>query len=279
MALNEKQEAFRKRVLAYTDEWLHDDTLRGNGGTKASLDRLLKINHYDHILRLMGAEGIKDEVASLAYTFAKQSALRRNDKAVQKSALVKLNLIDSHAAAWNIAHFHYERAIKDLCMMMATLMDYIIREQTGKSVLYGEPDESEYFDVAQEIAALNDEYRNEYISVCAFDFCTKKIGVFMDIPEYADVAREHNRIINNGNPQRVQGIIDSMKELCTDSQPDIIQQIRNAYTPEPLYSEELFGLCYADAVSCYETEEDAMEEFNTLVSKVSADYLVRLDKS
>ena len=279
MALNEKQEAFRKRVLAYTEEWLHYDTLRGNGGTKVSLDRLLKINHYDHILRLMGAEGIKDSVVYIAYTLAKRSALRRKNEAAQRAALVKLNLIDGHAAAWNIAHFHYERAIKNLCMMMATLMDYIIREQTGKSALYGEPDESEYFDVAEEIAALNDEYRNEYISVCAFDFCTKKIGVFMDIPEYAYVAREHNRIINNGNPQRVQDIIDRMQELCADLQPDILQQIRNAYTPEPLYSEELFEQCYADAVSHYETEENAMEEFNTLVSKVSADYLVRLDKS
>lgn len=279
MALNEKQEAFRKRVLAYTEEWLHYDTLRGNGGTKASLDRLLKINHYDHILRLMGAEGIKDSVVYIAYTLAKRSALRRKNEAAQRAALVKLNLIDGHAAAWNIAHFHYERAIKNLCMMMATLMDYIIREQTGKSALYGEPDESEYFDVAEEIAALNDEYRNEYISVCAFDFCTKKIGVFMDIPEYAYVAREHNRIINNGNPQRVQDIIDRMQELCADLQPDILQQIRNAYTPEPIYSEELFEQCYADAVSHYETEENAMEEFNTLVSKVSADYLVRLDKS
>lgn len=279
MALNEKQEAFRKRVLAYTEEWLHYDTLRGNGGTKASLDRLLKINHYDHILRLMGAEGIKDSVVYIAYTLAKRSALRRKNEAAQRAALVKLNLIDGHAAAWNIAHFHYERAIKNLCMMMATLMDYIIREQTGKSALYGEPDESEYFDVAEEIAALNDEYRNEYISVCAFDFCTKKIGVFIDIPEYAYVAREHNRIINNGNPQRVQDIIDRMQELCADLQPDILQQIRNAYTPEPIYSEELFEQCYADAVSHYETEENAMEEFNTLVSKVSADYLVRLDKS
>jgi len=279
MALNEKQEAFRKRVLAYTEEWPHYDTLRGNGGTKASLDRLLKINHYDHILRLMGAEGIKDSVVYIAYTLAKRSALRRKNEAAQRAALVKLNLIDGHAAAWNIAHFHYERAIKNLCMMMATLMDYIIREQTGKSALYGEPDESEYFDVAEEIAALNDEYRNEYISVCAFDFCTKKIGVFIDIPEYAYVAREHNRIINNGNPQRVQDIIDRMQELCADLQPDILQQIRNAYTPEPIYSEELFEQCYADAVSHYETEENAMEEFNTLVSKVSADYLVRLDKS
>ena len=148
MALNEKQEAFRKRVLAYTEEWLHYDTLRGNGGTKVSLDRLLKINHYDHILRLMGAEGIKDSVVYIAYTLAKRSALRRKNEAAQRAALVKLNLIDGHAAAWNIAHFHYERAIKKLCMMMATLMDYIIREQTGKSALYGEPDESEYFDVA-----------------------------------------------------------------------------------------------------------------------------------
>ena len=162
--------------------------------------------------------------------------------------------------------------------MMATLMDYIIREQTGKSALYGEPDESEYFDVAQEIAALNDEYRNEYISVCAFDFCTKKLGEYMDIPEYSDVAREHNRIINNGNPQRVQGIIDRLKEICTDSQPDILQKIQNSYTPEPLCSEELFAQCYADAVLHYKTEENAMDDFSGLVSRVSSDYLVRMDE-
>lgn len=273
MALNEKQEAFRKRVLAYTDEWLNDDTLRGNGGTKASLDRLLKINHYDHILKLMGDEGLKDEVACLAYTLAKQSAMRRNDKAVQDAALVKLNLIDSHSSAWNIAHFHYERAIKTLCMMMATLMDYIIREQTGKSVLYGDLEESEYFDVAQEIEALNAGYRCEYIAVCAFDYCTKKLGEYMGIPEYSDIAREHNRIINNGNPQRVQGIIDSMKELCADSQPDIIQQIQKVYTPEPPYSEEIFAECYADAVGHYKNEEDAVSDFNGLVSKVGTEYL------
>ena len=246
--------------------------------SKKVRDKLIAMNHYFHILNLLGDTKLDEGQAFVYFDLAREKIANIRDRELQQTELLKLNILSVHTSAWNIAHYHYERAIKTLCMMKVTLMDHIIMEQGGQSVLYG-ADESEYFDVAEEIAALNGEYRSDYISICAFDFCTKKLGEYMDIPEYSDIAREHSRVINNGNPQRVQSIIDRLKKFCTDSQPDIFLKIQNAYTPEPLYSEELFAQCYAAALCHYRTEENAMEDFNGLVSRVSADYLDRLNKS
>lgn len=272
MALNEKQAAFRQRTYEYAKKWLENDDLSGGEITRDSLEGLIKICHYDHILRLMGDHESKNRIMYYAYVVAKDRAVKLNDRSLQNTALIKLNLVAAHSSAWNIAHFHYERAIKTLCMMMVTLMDYIIQEQGGESVLYSDLDKTKYFDLIEEMTALNKDYILDYTAICAFDFCSKKLGVYMDIPEYADIAREHERVINNGNPRRVKIVMNRLKAICSDDRRSVFMKIEQAYTPEPLYSEEIFEDCYRRAVSEFGSEENAIEDINALISKVSAFY-------
>ena len=279
MALNEKQQAFRQRVLEYASKWLDNDNLSGGEITKESLDGLINICHYDHILQLMGDSESKNRIMYYAYAVAKERFEKSKDRSIQQTALIKLNLVAGHTSAWNIAHFHYERAIKTLCMMMVTLMDYIIQEQGGESVLYSNLDKTKYFDLIEEMTALNNDYICDYISICAFDFCSKKLGEYVDIPEYADIAREHERVINNGNPKRVKLVMNRLKAICSDNRRSVFMKIEQTYTPEPLYSEEIFEDCYRRALSKFDSEEHAMADFNSLVAKVSVFYSIVINAS
>lgn len=272
--MNERYEAFRRKVYDYTAGWLEEDKPGELNNEDLSFEKLLRINHYNHILNLMGDNGLKEDIMYLAYGLAKEKVMGMKNKSDRSSGLARLNVIALHTSAWNIAHFHYERAIKTLCMMMVTLMDNIIRELGGSSVLYNGLDETKYFDLLDEITSLNETYRIDYINICAFDFCTKKLGEYLDIPEYSYIAREHNRVINNGNPKRVQQIIDRLRDLCSGGQSGIIGRIQEAYTPEPVYSEDLFEQCYADAMGYYQTEDNAVQDFNGLVARVSNYYLI-----
>lgn len=279
MALNEKQEAFRQRVLEYTAKWLDNDKLSGSESTSDSLEGLIKICHYDHILRLMGNSESEDRIMYYAYAVAKERVEKLKDRSLQQTALIKLNLVAAHSSAWNIAHFHYERAIKTLCMMMVTLMDYIIQEQGGESVLYSDLDKTKYFDLLEEMTVLNNDYSLDYISICAFDFCSKRLGEYMGIPEYADIAREHERVINNGNPRRVRTVMNRLKAICSDDRRSVFMKIEQAYTPEPLYSEEIFEDCYRRAVSEFGSEENAAADINALISKVSVFYSIAINNA
>ena len=275
MSLSEQQKAFKKRVIAYTKKMLSEECIEyyaKNENTKAVREKLIRTNHYNHILQLMGDPDLDENQMNIVFALAKEKITKVKDKDMQRTEVIKINLIGNHTSAWNIAHYHYEKAIKTLCMMMVTFMDYIIQEQGGESVIYEGLDKTKYFNLLDEITALNEEYQDDYFSICAFDFCTKKLGEYMDIPEYSDIAREHNRVINNGNPQRVTKVMNRLKEMCGERRREVFIDIEKAYTPEPLYSEDIFEMCYNKAIEQFETEEIAMSDFPGLVARVNMIY-------
>ena len=275
MSLSEQQKAFKKRVIAYTKQMLSEECIEyyaKNENTKAVREKLIRTNHYNHILQLMGDPDLDENQMNIVFALAKEKITKVKDKDMQRTEVIKINLIGNHTSAWNIAHYHYEKAIKTLCMMMVTFMDYIIQEQGGESVIYEGLDKTKYFNLLDEITALNEEYQDDYFSICAFDFCTKKLGEYMDIPEYSDIAREHNRVINNGNPQRVTKVMNRLKEMCGERRREVFIDIEKAYTPEPLYSEDIFEMCYNKAIEQFETEEIAMSDFPGLVARVNMIY-------
>ena len=139
-------------------------------------------------------------------------------------------------------------------------------------ILYNGLDKTKYFSLPNEINSLNEEYRREYFYICAFDFCTKKLSEYLKISEYKDIVREHNRIVNNGNPERVTNIISRLKEICGEAKREVIIDIEKAYTPEPSYSEDIFEICYQKVIEQYDTEEMAIYNFTELVYEVSIAY-------
>lgn len=276
MSLSEQQEAFKKRVAAYADKMMGEEYIEyyaQNGNTKAVREKLIKTSHYYHILQLMGDSDLDEDKMNITLDLAKEKITKVKDRDMRRTEVVKINLIGNHTSAWNIAHYHYEKAVKTLCMMMVTFMDYIIQEQGGESVIYDGLDKTKYFNLLDEITALNEDYQDDYFSVCAFDFCTKKLGKYMDIPEYNDIAKEHNRIGINGNPARVTKIMNRLKSICGESRREVFIDIEKAYTPEPLYLEEVFEACYEKALEQYDNNEEvAMSDFNGLVSWVNMIY-------
>lgn len=276
MSLSEQQEAFKKRVLAYADKMMGEEYIEyyaKNENTKAVREKLIKTSHYYHILQLMGDQDLDEDKMNITLDLAKEKITKVKDRDMQRTEVVKINLIGNHTSAWNIAHYHYEKAVKTLCMMMVTFMDYIIQEQGGESVIYEGLDKTKYFNLLDEITALNEDYQDDYFSVCTFDFCTKKLGKYMNVPEYDDIAKEHDRIGINGNPERVTKIMNKLKSICGEQRREVFIDIEKAYTPEPLYSEEIYEACYEKALEHYDNNEElAMSDFNGLVSWVNMIY-------
>ena len=214
MSFSERQEAFRKQVWAEAEKTMGKEYIEfaRKSSRKAVRDKIIAMNHYYHILLLMG-EPTLDKVQMYVYSeLASEKIAKLKDQELRHKELIKINLLSTHTSAWNIAHFHYEKAIKILCMMMVTLMDYIIQEQGGKSILYKNREAKKYFNLLDEITSLNADYQDEYFSICAFDFCTKKLGNYLHVPEYDSIAMEQERVINNGNPQRVNTIMQISKK-------------------------------------------------------------------
>lgn len=280
MSFSERQEAFRKQVWAEAEKTMGKEYIEfaRKSSRKAVRDKIIAMNHYYHILLLMGEPNL-DKVQMYVYNeLASEKIAKLKDQELRHKELIKLNLLSTHTSAWNIAHFHYEKAIKILCMMMVTLMDYIIQEQGGLSILYQTLDTTKYFNLLDEITSLNADYQDAYFSICAFDFCTKKLGNYLHVPEYDSIAMEHERVINNGNPQRVNAIMQRLKEVCCEKRAEVLADIEKAYTPEPLYSEDIFEVCYQDALKQYETEDNAMDDFNGLVATVHGLYQAKVQQ-
>ena len=218
MSFSERQEAFRKQVWAEAEKTMGKEYIEfaRKSSRKAVRDKIIAMNHYYHILLLMGEPNL-DKVQMYVYNeLASEKIAKLKDQELRHKELIKLNLLSTHTSAWNIAHFHYEKAIKILCMMMVTLMDYIIQEQGGLSILYQTLDTTKYFNLLDEITSLNADYQDAYFSICAFDFCTKKMGDYLRVPAYNSIAVEHERVIHNGNPQRVNAIMQRLKEVCDE---------------------------------------------------------------
>ena len=274
MAVNKKREALRRQLSECADA-IGKNNAAGKTG-KDFCDGLIAMNHYFHILLLLDDPEL-DKTLMYAYLgMAEETIAKIKNKERKRRALLGMALLSKHTAAWNMAHFHYERAVKSLCMMMVTLMDYIIQAQGGASLLYPATGDGaeKYQDLRGEIAALNEDYRTAYFSVGAFDFCTKKLGDYLAIPFYEDIACEHDRIIRNGNPQRVTAIMNRLSAMAGEP----MRAVEMAYTPEPPYDEALFEKCYRQAVMQYKTEEAAMEAFSGMVQQVSRLYQAGIGK-
>ncbi len=275
MSLSEQQEALKKRMLAYREKIIGKEYVEyyeRKENTKAVREKLIKLNHYNHVLDLMDDNNFDPDAANILYDLAKLKITKLTDKEEQKKEVIKMNLIGGHTAAWNIAHYYYERASKTLCQMMITFMDYIIQEQGGDSVIYEGLDKSKYFNLLDEIISLNDEYQENYFSICAFDFCTDKLGKYLDVPEYSMIDKEHDRIHINGNPQRVTNVMKRLKNICGEQRREVFIDIEKAYTPQPLYSEEIFNACYDKAIEQFGSEDAAMIDFSALVTRVNQIY-------
>ena len=126
LSLSERQEKVRKKILAYKEKNMSEERIEyyaKGENTKAVRDKLIKIIHYNYILQLMGDEGFDEEEMDVIYDIAEEKISKVNDNNIQRTDAIKISLIDKHSSTWNIEHFHYEKAIKTLCMMMVTLMD------------------------------------------------------------------------------------------------------------------------------------------------------------
>ena len=283
--MSKKREELKRQLAECAAELRQQEGAKeaGKKNVKDVCDGLIAMNHYFHILLLLNDPEL-DKTLMYAYLgMAEETIAKIKNKEKKRRALLKMELLSKHTTAWNLAHFHYERAVKTLCMMMVTLMDCIIQEQGGTSLLYQDADTDagteKYQDLLEEITALNGDYRTAYFLVCAFDFCTKKLGGYLEVPFYEDIACEHERMIHNGNPQRVTDIMNRLREMAGEQSADVMKAIEKAYTPEPPYDEKLFESCYQEALTQYKTLDEAMEAFNGLVSKVGSLYQAKVTYS
>ena len=275
MSLSERDERFKARVKAYMEKLMGEEMEEyyvRNDNTKAVREKLIKTNHYHHILQMMGDTDLDQSEVNTVFALAKEKIVKVKDKDEQRREVIQMNLVDGHTAAWNIANYHYEKATKTLCQMMITFMDYIIQEKGEDSILYEDLDKSKYFNLLDEITALNEDYEDSYFYLCSYDYCTDKIGDFMKVPEYKTLDKMHERLIRNGNPDRVTKVMKRLKEICGEARREVFIDIEKAYTPEPLYSGEILELCYQKAIEQSETEEIAMTDFTALVAKVNQIY-------
>ena len=187
-------------------------------------------------------------------------------------ATARLKIIDEHIRAWNMAQYYYERASKILCQMTITLMDYILQEEAGYSLLYSGKDKSIYFDLQDEIKSLNKSYVECGCFLSAYDFCTEKIADFTGIEEYRSLTKEHLRIVENGMTAMVTNAINKLKEITGGKQKEYLTDICAAYKPNPPYEEDLLEEQYQQAVSFYGDETSAMTAFTDLVIRTEMLY-------
>lgn len=240
--------------------------------TKQMRQQLLRIAHYYHLLQNLGDPNANSEKMEQYWTLAKVKIQKAKDYDGRWREIAEANLIDEHTRAWNLAEYYYEKATKILCQMTITLMDYLLQEQSGFSILYKGKDKSSYFNLLDEITSLN----NDYIECCCFlssyDYCTGKIADFTGIEEYRQLVKEHERIVLNGMPGRVTEAMGKLREIAGESKAEYFIDICRAYTPQPPYHEDILEAQYKKAVAYYGDETMAMARFSNLVIKADEYY-------
>ena len=277
MTAEERKEGVLRRLDAYSKKIQEAAANNGDGkfpieNTKEHRAELIRTNHLLHISQLMGAEGKETMQKRVLFNMAKEMIVKVKDAEERRRAAVAMNLIDGHVAAWNIVHYYYEKATKVLCQMMVSFMDCIIQETGENSILYDEMDTAGYLDLVDETVVLNVEYIDSYYYLCSYDFCTMKLGDYVGVPEYGKLIKEHERLIENGNPQRVTKILQRLKKICRENERNEVQKLEMAYIPEPEYNEEKFERCYRTVIEGYGSETEAMASFPSLVAQVSLLY-------
>ncbi len=240
--------------------------------TKHARQQLIRIAHYYHLLQNLGDPNADSEKMEQYWTLAKLKIQKAKDYDGRWREIAEANLIDEHTRAWNLAEYYYEKATKILCQMTITLMDYLLQEQAGISILYKDKDKSSYFNLLDEITALNRDYVECCCFLSSYDYCTQKIAEFTGIEEYRKLVKEHERIMTNGMPDRVTEAIQRLKEIAGESKAEYFVDICRAYTPQPPYDEDVLEEQYKKAVDYYGGEVKAMTMFSNLVIKADEFY-------
>lgn len=276
MSLSDNAKKLRKKIEKQEENTVIYEMTDYEAGqnTKAVRDQMLRIAHYYHLLQNMGDDNPDNKAKLETYwAIAREKIQKAKESESRCKEIAQSCLIDQHTKAWNITEYYYEKGSKILCQMMVTIMDYIIQEKAdGKSILYKDKDRSSYFQLLDEIIALNRDYEECYYFLCTYDFCTEKIAEFTNINEYKQLNKEHERIIENGLPQKVIDSIEALREIAGDSKKEYFIDIVKAFKPEPLYSEEIMEECYKKAIEEYQDEVKAMTIFSSLVIKVDEYY-------
>ena len=240
--------------------------------TKQMRRQLLRIAHYYHLLQNLGDQKADPEKMEQYWTLAKVKIQKAKEYDGLWREIAEANLIDEHTRAWNLAEYYYEKATKILCQMTITLMDYLLQEQAGFSILYKGKDKSSYFTLLDEITSLNEGYQECCCFLSAYDFCTTKIADFTGIEEYRQLVKEHERIVTNGMPQRVAETMEKLREVAGKEKAEYFIDICRAYNPQPPYFEDILEDQYKRAVSFYGDEIKAMAVFCNLVIKTDEYY-------
>lgn len=242
--------------------------------TKEIRESILWIAHYYHLLQNLGDGDSADDQSKLEeyLSLARIKIQKAREYEGKKKEIAELSLIDQHTRAWNMAEYYYEKGSKILCQMIITLMDYMLQEKGAPSILYRGKDKSSYFNLLDEITALNNDYLECFCFLCAYDFCTEKIADFTGIKEYRKLIREHERIITNGLPGKVADSIKQLEQIAGPAKSEYFIDLRKAFTPTPLYSIDMLSEAYQRGVSMIGDEVTAMTIFSSLVINVDQLY-------
>lgn len=242
--------------------------------TKQMRQQLLRITHYYHLLQNLGDPKVDSEKMEQYWALAKVKIQKAKECEGRWREIAEANLIDEHTRAWNLAEYYYEKATKILCQMMITIMDYLLQEQAGFSILYKGKDKSSYFDLLDEITSLNGAYVECCCFLSVYDYCTQKIADFTGIEEYRCLVKEHERIVTNGMPDKVTEAMEKLREIAGADKAEYFIDICRAYTPQPPYYEDILDEQYKRAVGFYGDEVKAMTVFSSLVIKLDEYYEV-----
>ena len=276
MSSSETTESLLKKIAQQEPETLRREIEENETGknTKPARQRLLRIAHYYHLLQNVDVPKEKAMLNRLEKysALAKIKIQEAKDYAGRQTEMAEATLIAEHTAAWNLAEYYYEKAAKILCQMTITLMDYLLQEQSGISILYEGKDKSSYYNLLDEITALNNDYVDCCCFLAAYDYCTEKIADFTGIVEYRRLLKEHERIIANGLPNMVTNVLQKLAETADESKAKYFIEISKVFTPQPPYYEDVLKDQYERAVRFYGDEATAMSRFSELVVKVDEYY-------
>lgn len=256
-------EKMDKMTLATAGE---SDKIRNTEGRRKNL---LWFVHCLHILRLDGGIPVNDEHEMLAVEELKAKISSLADKERQRTDTIKLSVINDHTHSWYIARHYYEKCSKLLCQMMVTIMDFMLEAETGKSVLYTSKEKKNGVSMEKELAILAKNFRESYYYMCAYDYCTGRLAEYVEAEEYSLLMPEHQRIIANGLPAKLQRIAG---ECCRGiGQSDIIKD-KAVRDPSILYDEKLLAQVYDREIKKYTHIDYAMNNYQNMVSAVDRAY-------
>ena len=274
MSLSEATNSLWKKIGEQEEDAMQIEIEEHASGrnTRSTRQRLIRLAHYYHLLQNLGDSEANTERMELYWSLAKVKLQKAREYDGLWREIAEANLIDEHTRAWNLAEYYYEKATKILCQMTITLMDYLLQERAGFSILYKGKDKSSYFTLLDEIISLNDGYQECCRFMSVYDYCTMRIADFTGIEEYRQLIKEHERIVANGMPQRVTEAMEKLQEIAGEEKAEYFIDIHRAYEPQPPYHEDVLKEQYEKAVAFYGGEIKAMAVFSNLVIKTDEYY-------